>query len=92
MASGISNAALIGGASTKPITLEMPSAASGGGAAAASSAETSKKKANIKLVFSGEEVDDAGEEMSMEEIRMRVPRYWNMITRAMEKKKSSKDS
>ena len=91
MASGISNATSIGGVNTKPITLEMPSAASGG-AAAASSAETSKKKANIKLVFSGEEVDDAGEELSMEEIRMRVPRYWSMITRAMDKKKSSKGS
>ena len=80
---GISGATAINGAPVKPVTLEMPSAAAG--TAAASTADTSKKK-NVKLVFSGEEVDDSGEELSMEEVRMRVPRYWNMITRAMEKK------
>ncbi|KAL7511615.1 hypothetical protein ACHAXN_011987 [Cyclotella atomus] len=72
-------------APVKPITLEMPSANNG-----EKSEKDSKKKGNAtKLVFSGEDVDEKGEELSMEEVRMRVPRYWNMISRVMEKKKGN---
>jgi hypothetical protein len=39
------------------------------------------------LVFSGGELDDNGEELSMEEIRIKVPRYWNMVLRALTSKK-----
>ncbi len=31
------------------------------------------------LVFAGTSVDECGDEMSMEELRMRIPRYWNSV-------------
>lgn len=39
------------------------------------------------LVFSGGEVDEQGEELSMEEIRIKVPRYWKMVLRAFTSQK-----
>jgi hypothetical protein len=87
VASAVGDAGIstVGGAiANKPISLEMSSVSAG---TTAPAAETTKKKGGSKLVFTGEDVDDEGEELSMEEVRMRVPRYWNMIKRAMEKKK-----
>lgn len=82
--SGISSPTAIGANSAKPITLGVASAAAGSTAA---STDASKKKANNKLVFCVEDVDESGEELSMEEVRMRVPRYWNLVTRALAKRK-----
>ena len=46
-----------------------------------------KKASKNKLVFMGVDVDEAGEELSMEELRMRVPRYWNKTVKALAKRK-----
>ncbi len=48
--------------------------------------EASKKKSNNKLVFSGEDLDENGEELSMEELRMRVPRIWVSVAKALTKR------
>jgi len=37
------------------------------------------------LVFACEEMDEDGDEFSMEEVRMRVPRYWSLVVRALAK-------
>jgi hypothetical protein len=71
---------------SKPITLDVSSTSAA--ATTTSTSEATKKKGNNKLIFSGEEVDKSGDELSMEEVRMRIPRYWNMITRALEKKEN----
>mmetsp|Transcript_5683 Transcript_5683/g.12905 ORF Transcript_5683/g.12905 Transcript_5683/m.12905 type:complete len:330 (+) Transcript_5683:146-1135(+) len=42
------------------------------------------KKGN-SLVFAGDTVDEQGEELSMEEMRMKVPRYWTLVVRALAK-------
>jgi hypothetical protein len=47
------------------------------GGATASGAATASKG----LVFAGSAVDEDGDEMSMEELRMRIPRYWTSIVR-----------
>lgn len=41
---------------------------------------TSKKNGN-GLLFAGEAVDEEGQDVSMEEMRMKVPRYWTLIVR-----------
>jgi len=46
-----------------------------------------KKDSKNKLVFLGDDVDEAGEELSMEELRMRAPRYWNKTVKALAKRK-----
>ena len=43
-----------------------------------------KKKSN-GLVFAGETVDENKDELSMEEVRMQVPRYWTLVVRALAK-------
>lgn len=86
VASSVGDGGMVGSSESikKPITLEMMPAANGG----ETKAESKKKvNNNNKLVFSGEEVDEAGVELSMEEVRMRVPRYWNMISRLLEEKR-----
>ncbi len=58
---------------------------SGGGGgnrpAAAIVPEGGSTSASRGLVYAGTSVDENGDEMSMEEMRMRIPRYWNSIVR-----------
>ena len=42
-----------------------------------------KKGRGSNLVFSGEAADEDGRDMSAEEMRMKVPRYWTMVVRAV---------
>ena len=58
-------------------------------AAAATTSSTAKKdtKTKNKLVFQGEDVDESGEELSMEELRMRSPKYWKETVKALERRK-----
>eukprot|EP00804_Cyclotella_cryptica_P006857 CCRYP_010971-RA/>CCRYP_010971-RA protein AED:0.41 eAED:0.41 QI:67/0.5/0.33/1/0.5/0.33/3/0/324 len=81
---GLSTGVASGSNPGKPITLGMPSSVAG--TTALPPADASKKKGDNKLVFSGEEADESGEELSMEEVRMRVPRYWNLVMRALTKR------
>ncbi|KAL7537586.1 hypothetical protein ACHAWF_005826 [Thalassiosira exigua] len=52
---------------------------------AAAGEDSKKKKSSSGLVFAGEGMDEAGMELSMEEERMRVPRYWTLVVRALTK-------
>lgn len=81
---GLSTGAATGVNTGKPISLGVSSSVAG--SSASLSADALKKKGDSKLVFSGEDVDESGEELSMEEVRMRVPRYWNLFLRAMAKR------
>lgn len=78
-AAGISSPSAIGNSSvTKPTAINIkPTIQS----------SATKKDSKNKLVFLGEDVDEAGEELSMEELRMRVPRYWNKTVKALAKRK-----
>ena len=69
--------------STKPLSSII------GGNATVKEDTTNKKSGGggSNLVFSGDEVDEQGEELSMEEIRIKVPRYWNMVLRALTSQK-----
>lgn len=69
----------------KPVQSATNLPTTGGGTAATTS--NLKKDSKNKLVFLGEDVDEAGEELSMEELRMRVPRYWNATVKALTKRK-----
>jgi len=62
----------------------VPSAKS----ASAGNAKDGAKKKGSNLVFEGDGVDEQGEELSMEEVRMKVPRYWTLVVRALTKQAS----
>mmetsp|Transcript_17370 Transcript_17370/g.36685 ORF Transcript_17370/g.36685 Transcript_17370/m.36685 type:complete len:369 (-) Transcript_17370:281-1387(-) len=89
---GVAPTATAIGAAGAPGKSNLVSISTKVGTTAASSAPAngtdSGKKTNTKLVFSGDEIDEQGDELSMEEMRMRVPRYWNLIVRAMTKRSS----
>lgn len=44
------------------------------------------KKGKNSLVFDGEGMDEEGGELCMEEMRMKVPRYWTLVVRALSAK------
>lgn len=48
--------------------------------------ETKKKKSSSGLVFSGDVMDEAGDELCMEELRMQVPRYWTLVVKSLAKR------
>ncbi|KAL9181267.1 hypothetical protein ACHAXT_010072 [Thalassiosira profunda] len=49
----------------------------------ASSASGEGKKKSHGLVFAGDRTDEGKDELSMEEMRMQVPRYWTSVVRAL---------
>ncbi len=72
-----------GGNAASMLGIGLAAVAPGGGgragaavAGGATAATTSKG-----LVFAGSAVDEDGDEMSMEELRMRIPRYWTSVVR-----------
>ena len=77
-----------GGAITKVSVGLIPTAISstGGTKSTTSSISETKKKSSSGLVFMGDTMDEGGEELSMEELRMRVPRYWTLVVRALAKR------
>lgn len=74
---GVSLATKVGGATTAAPSITVASTADDTG---------KKKKSKNKLVFAGDTMDEHGEEASMEELRMRVPRYWNLVVKALAKR------
>lgn len=87
---GIPMASAIGSSVSKSTAINIKSVLSlstSGNPNGAATTSNSKKDSKNKLVFLGEDVDEAGEELSMEELRMRVPRYWNKTVKALAKRK-----
>lgn len=83
----IPTASSIGSSLAKPTAINIKPVQSTTIIPTGTSATSNLKESKNKLVFSGEDVDAAGEELSMEELRMRVPRYWNSTFKALVKRK-----
>ncbi|KAL7439550.1 hypothetical protein ACHAXM_006767 [Skeletonema potamos] len=85
---GIPMASAIGSSVAKPTAINIkPALSTSSHPNGATSTSNLKKESKNKLVFMGEDVDEAGEELSMEELRSILPRYWNETVKALAKRK-----